>query len=359
MNQMKRILSLILCLTCGFFTAFAQTDLDDNKVYLEGDRSNTYTLFTGKQWTKDELSFYQFYLVSGPEVFLFRIMHDGALAVFSKGELAILKNYAGKEATAHILFNNGFSADYYVGIKNTTNPEFAENTASITYIIAPHSGDTREIMERNSVAFVEHDISQITVGGFTSDIGIETCRYFQHLVYQYGLIEEEKNEKRSFTPYSVQQNLTLVNMLSKPMGCVSSDLLNDPVNAIRTNLERAFHVDVDDDAHSISVTAFENDEICKNMNYRGVKFSRFRIYENNGRTKRVLYGFGLNKNEGDINAIMSQIARDFQSLGIPMTAEPSSDGNYYTKSVNIDGLKYSLGALLFSSQWDINIEIQL
>ena len=140
------------------------------------------------------------------------------------------------------------------------------------------------------------------------------------------------------------------------MGCVSSDLLNDPVNAIRANLERAFHVEVDDNAHSISVTAYENDEICENMNYRGLKFSRFRIYEGGGNPRRILYGFDLYKRDGDLYSVMTQIARDFQSLGIPITIDSIDDD--YMVHVKKDGIEYCLDAMNYSTMWDITIEIR-
>ena len=148
-------------------------------------------------------------------------------------------------------------------------------------------------------------------------------------------------------------------MLSKPMGCVSSDLLYDPVNAIRANLERAFHVEVDDNAHSISVTAYENDEICENMNYWGLKFSRFRIYDGDGYPRRVLYGFDLNKRDGgQLLPVLNQIASDFRSLGIPMTVQPSSETSYGTHAKK-DGIEYTLYAQDYNVMWDITVEIRM
>ena len=360
MNQLKRILSFILCLTCGTFTAFAQ-DLNDDSIYIQGDPDNAYTLLSGKQWTPDEMTFYQFSLMSSQDVFLLKITHGGALS-HMKNDRAILKKYAGKETIASILFDNGYTATVSALIQDTTDPDFAENTASITYIIDPYSGSTKEIKKKNATAFVKYDITRITVDGISTSIkssGVKSSAFFSTLVYQYSLIEDEKNEKMSFTPYSVQQNLTLVNMLSKPMGCVSSDLLYDPVNAIRANLERAFHVEVDDNAHSISVTAYENDEICENMNYRGLKFSRFRIYEYNGKSRSVLYGFDLNKRDGgQLLPVLNQIASDFRSLGIPMTVQPSSDTNYSILAKK-DGIVYTLAAQDYTVMWDITVEIRM
>jgi hypothetical protein len=363
MNQIKRSLALILCLSCGLFTAFAQTDLDDNTIYLEGDTNKTYTLSVGRQWTRDEMTFYRFSLTASQDLVLFNIMHEGPKTILAEEELRIFKEYAGKQTTARILFANGYSANYDVLIKDTTNPKTAEYTAGITYVIVPISGDTEEIIDKNISAFMEHDISKITVGGLTSVISsdIKTARFFLSLGNQYSSIVEKKQKLEntsSFPPYSVQQNLTLANMLTKPMGCASTDLLNDPVKTIKANLEKAFHVDVDDDAHSISVVAYYND-ICKNMTYRGLKFSRFRIYDGDGNHRSVLYGFDLNKRDGgQLLPVLNQIASDFRSLGIPMTVQPSSDTSYGTHAKK-DGIEYTLYAQDYNVMWDITVEIRM
>ncbi len=361
MNQIKRSLAIILCLTCGTFTAFAQ-DLNDDSIYIQGNPENAYTLLSGKQWTTDEMTFYQYFLMSSSQdVFLLMIKHEGALS-FMKNDRMILGKYAEKETTASILFDNGYTATVNVLIQDTTDPDYAENTASITYVIDPYSGNTNEIKKKNALAFVNYNITRITVDGISTSIkssDIKSATFISNLVYQYSLIEEGKKEKKSLTPYSVQQNLTLVNMLSKPMGCVSSDLLYDPVNAIRANLERAFHVEVDDNAHSISVTAYENDEICENMNYRGLKFSRFRIYDGDGYPRRVLYGFDLKKRDNNqLLPVLNQIASDFRSLGIPMTVQPPSDTSYGTHAKK-DGIEYTLYAQDYNVMWDITVEIRM
>ena len=201
MNQIKRSLAIILCLTCGTFTAFAQ-DLNDDSIYIQGDPDNAYTLLSGKQWTPDEMTFYQFSLMSSQDVFLLKITHGGALS-HMKNDRAILKKYAGKETIASILFDNGYTATVSALIQDTTDPDFAENTASITYIIDPYSGSTKEIKKKNATAFVKYDITRITVDGISTSIkssGVKSSAFFSTLVYQYSLIEDKKNEKMSFTP---------------------------------------------------------------------------------------------------------------------------------------------------------------
>lgn len=165
----------------------------------------------------------------------------------------------------------------------------------------------------------------------------------------------QASSQNSFQPYSVPQTLTLDNMLTKPMGCVSSRLLVDPVRSITENIKRKFTVDEDD--KSISVTRFEN-EICENMRYNGLKFDRFRIYhDGKGKVTRVLYGFMLRKTDGDIATYMNRIARDLQNLGIPLSYNPWSDGSS-SDTVKKDGVEYNLSAMIYTSVWDICIEIR-
>lgn len=193
MNQMKRIHSIIIGLSFGLITAFAQ-DLNDNQIYLEGNTDKAYTLFSGKQWARDELNNYRFYLAISQDVFLFKIMHEGVLpdAVGS-----ILKQYAGKTTTARIQFADGYSANYDVLIENTTDPKFSDTAVKgITYIIDPYSGNSDEAKEKNSEHFIDHDISRITVNGLTDDIkgtsDIKSSKFFMNLVYQYSIIESKK-----------------------------------------------------------------------------------------------------------------------------------------------------------------------
>lgn len=165
----------------------------------------------------------------------------------------------------------------------------------------------------------------------------------------------QASSQNSFQPYSVPQTLTLDNMLTKPMGCVSSRLLVDQVLSMTENIKRKFTVDEDD--KSISVTCFEN-EICENMRYNGLKFDRFRIYhDGKGKVTRVLYGFMLRKTDGDIATYMNRIARDLQNLGIPLSYNPWSDGSS-SDTVKKDGVEYNLSAMIYTSVWDICIEIR-
>lgn len=301
-----------------------------------------------------------------------------------KDAVAVMTQWKDKKVVADFVFEDGSRQKYAVNVYDYTDEDLWDREIGLGRLVLlfrPKGYQTKTNVEiANSLMLCNRrNISRIEFGDRSVELlkhGFQTKLLFGPLFSkmekkgafgeapleekatassQKPVKQKEQKEQKTFPPYSVQLNLTLANMLTKPMGCASSDLLRDPVKSIKSNLENNFKVEVDESAHSISVTAFEN-EICENMNYKGLKFSRFRIYEGGGNPRRILYGFDLYKRDGDLYSVMTQIARDFQSLGIPITIDSIDDD--YMVHVKKDGIEYCLDAMNYSTMWDITIEIR-
>ena len=96
--------------------------------------------------------------------------------------------------------------------------------------------------------------------------------------------------------YTVNTNLTLREMLAKPMGCVNADLLNDSFNTIKSNTERGFHVnDISKDGSQTLYVWDNQNSICENMTYHGLPFSNFRL-DIGKHDRRIKYQFEFKKN---------------------------------------------------------------
>lgn len=184
MNHMKRILTIIVCLTFGLFNAFAQNQ-DEIAIHVEGDSTtDNFTLYTDEFWTADDMSFYCFYLVATDGNFYFKIQHHGLLY---DDEKAVCDKYAGKRITANIEFESGFTANYDVGIEHTEDPEgFFQG---LTISIYSPTGDTKEVREQSTIALVKENIKEININGSALIFSKRTALYFLKLASAFNAIK--------------------------------------------------------------------------------------------------------------------------------------------------------------------------
>lgn len=154
-------------------------------------------------------------------------------------------------------------------------------------------------------------------------------------------------------PVASTTEMTLKDMLAKPMGCVNADLLHDSFQSIKSNTERLYKVNGSD---SQTFSVFESDNpVFKTMSYHGMNFDHF-IFSTSS-LKNAEYGFGFDKSIDGYRKL-DLIVQDFKALGIPMSYQRV--GEQYTKAhgqVTVGNVEYDLELKDYGRVWSVLINV--
>ena len=159
----------------------------------------------------------------------------------------------------------------------------------------------------------------------------------------------------------VKTNLTLNEMLAKPMGCIDSDMEKDAFNTIKSKTSSLFKIDESSYNTSNIFYVWENENNnCSNIKYQGMSFDNFR-YDVSPAKKSIKYQFVLKKSdiESQDNAYkyLDVVVNDFKAMGIPISYSKWSDNMILSLGeVRVKNINYKISLETFGSNaWSIVI----
>lgn len=288
----------------------------------------------------------------------------------------IIRQYKGKNVNARFYFDDGKYTTYSVRVEDKTSDDWKKmnnGLADLYMTFSPLGANSKtgDEMFDALIKLTTKNITKITVGNLSIDFkskGFKSKYYYNPLYVKMGdagalgqkvqASDSASSSGSAGASYTVNTNLTLREMLAKPMGCVNADLLNDSFNTIKSNTKRGFQVnDSSKDGRQIFYVWDSHNTICESMTYHGLPFSNFR-FELGKYGRNIKYQFDFKKNI-DAYRALDMIAQDFKSMGIPMTYERRTDN--FTKAygtTTVNGIIYTINLEDYSPQWSIYIYME-
>lgn len=283
----------------------------------------------------------------------------------------IIRQYKGKNVNARFYFDDGKFTTYNVHVEDKTSDDWKKmnnGLADLYMTFSPLGANSKTGDEAFDalIKLTTKNITKIAIGNLSIDFkskGFKSKYYYNPLFAKMGdagALGQKAQGSDSASgsegaSYTVNTNLTLREMLAKPMGCVNADLLNDSFNTIKSNTARGFQVDDNSkDGRQILYVWENQNTICESMTYHGLPFGNFRFALDNY-DRAIKYQFEFKKNI-DAYRTLDMIVQDFKAMGIPMSYERRTD--QFTKAygtTTVNGIEYTIELEDFSVQWSIYI----
>ena len=158
--------------------------------------------------------------------------------------------------------------------------------------------------------------------------------------------------------------MTLSEMLAKPMQIGNCDPVNDSFETVMNSLSGVYKVDDNSEKYPYTFYIWERDNsnVAK-LTYHGLSFYYFYYYVSKEADsylkRRMTYKYKINKTQlsssKQIYSYLDKIVSDYNNLGINLTYEKKRDK--YTKAqgeVRYGNKKYSITLSEYSSSWEVD-----
>lgn len=231
--------------------------------------------------------------------------------------------------------------------------------------------------------FRSYDIESVNIGDgvidFKNTLGIKTAPIIDEICRELeksGVDAKSLGETDALPLYSDSSNsttiqsqstlsssstnktsLTLSAMLSKPMGCINSNLIKDSYNSIKNNILPVFKAEAD--GLSITISKSQNNN-CDDISYHGLSFDYFTLFDFPS-SRSIKYRFDLYSNgtNTDPYKYLDMIVKDFNNQGIHMSYKKIDETYIKAKgSANKGKIIYGIELIKYGSFWCYEISIE-